>query len=136
MPAFGPQLIGATEKSLGALLRHVLEASDLSEPQWVTLRLASQLEDGGSLAQLVRERAHFADPEAIILSLQGRKLLSAGSLTLEGDALVRQLQDQISTLTAPVWAGLDPADVAAAERVLTAVMTGVQRILAPVTQEP
>ena len=37
---FGPQLIGETEKTLNALLRRYLEASDLTEPQWVTLRLA------------------------------------------------------------------------------------------------
>ncbi len=130
MPAFGPQLIGATEKSLNALLRYVLETSDLSEPQWVTLRLASQREAGRPLADLVGERAHFADAEAIILGLRRRRLLSGDDLTPEGEALVGRLQDQISTLTAPVWAELDPEDVAAAQRILTTVMTRVERVLA------
>jgi len=42
---FGPQLIGETEKTLGALLRRFLEGTGLSEPQWVTLRLADRLDD-------------------------------------------------------------------------------------------
>ena len=37
---FGPQLIGETEKTLTALLRRFLADTGLSEPQWVTLRVA------------------------------------------------------------------------------------------------
>jgi hypothetical protein len=40
---FGSQLIGQTEKALVALLRRSLEGTGLSEPQWVTLRVADQL---------------------------------------------------------------------------------------------
>jgi hypothetical protein len=40
---FGPQLIGETEKTLNAILRRLLQGTGLSEPQWVTLRLAGQL---------------------------------------------------------------------------------------------
>ena len=38
--AFGPELVGQTEKTLSALLLRSLEGTDLTEPQWVTLRLA------------------------------------------------------------------------------------------------
>ena len=41
---FSPQLIGETEKTLNALLRRSLEDTGLTEPLWVTLRLAGQLE--------------------------------------------------------------------------------------------
>jgi hypothetical protein len=43
--SFGPQLIGETEKTLNALLRRFLDSTGLTEPQWVTLRLAGQLDD-------------------------------------------------------------------------------------------
>ena len=41
---FGPQLLGETEKTLNALLRRFLDPFELTEPQWVTLRLAEQLD--------------------------------------------------------------------------------------------
>lgn len=135
MTAFGPQLIGATEKSLNALLRHVLKAGQLSEPQWVTLRLAAQRDDDHPLAEFVQKRTHFADADAVIAGLRHRGLLTGDALTTEGEALLTQLQAQIAALTAPVWDGLDPADVAAAERVLTTVTARVGRILEALTQE-
>ena len=41
---FGPVLVGQTEKTLRALLRRTLAGTGLSEPQWVTLRLAHMLD--------------------------------------------------------------------------------------------
>lgn len=41
---FGPVLVGQTEKTLQALLRRTLAGTGLSEPQWVTLRLAHMLD--------------------------------------------------------------------------------------------
>ena len=41
---FGPQLIGETEKTLNALLLRHLDGTGLTEPQWVTLRLADQFD--------------------------------------------------------------------------------------------
>jgi len=126
---FGPQLIGATEKSLNALLRHTLEASDLSEQQWVALRLAAQNNAALPLARFVRERTHFADAEVIVADLQHRGLLGGDILTADGHALLTQLQGRIAALTAPVWADLDPDDVAAAERVLATVTARVGEVL-------
>jgi hypothetical protein len=127
--AFGPQLIGATEKSLNALLRHVLETSGLSEPQWVTLRLAAQNNATLPLAAFVRERTHFADAEVIVAEMQRRGLLDGDTLTADGHALLNQLQGRVAALTAPVWADLDPDDVAAAERVLATVTARVGEVL-------
>ena len=59
---FGPPLIGETEKTLNALLRRSLEGTRLTEPQWVTLRLADLLEgsvNGDGLRAAVADRAHF-----------------------------------------------------------------------------
>ncbi len=56
---FGPQLIGETEKTLNALLRRFLEEPGLTEPQWVTLRLAGLLDrsvDADGLVAAVADR--------------------------------------------------------------------------------
>ncbi|HYF74268.1 MAG TPA: MarR family transcriptional regulator, partial [Nocardioides sp.] len=76
---FGPQLIGQTEKTLNALLDRVL-AGRLSEPEWVTLRLAHQVEaaDDAELARVVADRARFADAADVV-----RRLARAG-LVLDG----------------------------------------------------
>ena len=62
---FGPQLIGETEKTLNALLlRHLRRRRGLTEPQWVTLRVANMLDgtvDHDGLAAAVADRAHFPD---------------------------------------------------------------------------
>ncbi len=65
---FGPQLIGETEKTLNALLLRHLDAlaggDGLTEPQWVTLRVANMLDgtvDRVGLAAAVTDRAHFPD---------------------------------------------------------------------------
>jgi len=133
MTAFGPQLIGTTEKSLNALLRHVLEASGLSEQEWVTLRLAAQNDAALPLARFVRERTHFADAEVIVADLQHRGLLGGDTLTTDGQVLLTQLQGRIAALTGPVWADLDPDDVAAAERVLATVSVRVGQVLESLT---
>lgn len=133
MPGFGPQMIGATEKVLNALLRHVLTDSGLTEPQWVTLRLAIQNDRAASLAVVVRDRAHFGEAAEIVAALRDRGLLEGDALTPQGRALVVELQSRIASLTGPVWAELAPADVAATERVLTAVMSRIGHILDSLT---
>lgn len=61
MTTFGPQLIGQTEKALDAILRRLLAGTGLTEPEWVTLRIAGQNRDGADLSGLVGDRAHFPD---------------------------------------------------------------------------
>jgi len=121
MTAFGPQLIGATEKALNALLDQVLDGTDLTESQWVTLRLAGQNTADRDLATLVGERAHYADPTSLVTELSDRGLIADNRLSVEGRDVVERLHAQIATRTAPLWADLDPDDVAAAERILTTV---------------
>jgi len=130
---FGPQLIGETEKTLNALLRHSLEGTGLSEPQWVTLRLAALLDttvgtDG--LVTAVGDRAHFSDAADLVAVLTERGLLADGRITPNGRDLIAAVQAKISTRTAPIWDDLPDDDVAAATRVLNEVVTRARVVLA------
>jgi hypothetical protein len=124
--AFGPQLIGETEKTLNALLDRRLADTGLSEPQWVTLRLADQLGgtvDADGLAHAVRDRAHFADADDLVGALSARGLLQQGDLTPAGRELLTEVQTALSVETAPIFNDLPADDVAAATRVLNEVVS-------------
>lgn len=125
---FGPQLIGATEKTLNALLTRALLDTGLTEPQWVTLRLAGKLEsdddgDGtaSGLVEQVRTRAHFDHAQGIVADLTARGLLADGRLTADARQLVDGIQRRIATMTATIWADLSTEDVAATTRILNEV---------------
>jgi hypothetical protein len=129
---FGPQLIGETEKTLNALLRRFLEGSGLTEPQWVTLRLADLLDgtvDTDGLVAAVADRAHFPDAATLVGELTDRGLLDDGRLTPAGRELTTAVQAAITTQTAPIWADLPADDVAAATRVLNEVATRARVVL-------
>jgi hypothetical protein len=124
--AFGPQLIGETEKTLNALLRRHLAGTGLTEPQWVTLRLADQLDgtvDAEGLVHAVRDRAHFAEADELVGALSGRGFLDTGRLTTAGRGLLTEVQTAVSVDTAPIWDNLPADDVAAATRVLNEVVS-------------
>jgi hypothetical protein len=130
---FGPQLIGETEKTLNALLRRYLEGSHLTEPQWVTLRLADVFDgsvDGDGLAAAVADRAHFADAANLVAELTSRGLLANGRPTTAGRDLISAVQARIANATAPIWNSLPDNDVAAATRVLNEVVSRARAVLA------
>src|ERR1700756_5959914 len=92
---FGPQLIGESEKTLNALLRRSLEDTGLTEPLWVTLRLAGQLEgtvDAAGLATALADRAHFIDAPDLVGEVSSRGLVDEGRLTNAGRELVGTVQ--------------------------------------------
>ncbi|MET9200488.1 hypothetical protein [Gordonia sp. NPDC003585] len=123
MIEFGPQLIGQVEKTLGALLESVLRDSNISEREWVTLRIAAQNTNGpAGLSAVVSDRARFADAEQIIGGLAEKGLLDGDALTMRGREFLEQTGARISRLTAPIWGGLPTADVEAATRVLNEVL--------------
>jgi hypothetical protein len=129
---FGPRLIGEAEKTLNALLRRFLEGTGLTEPQWVTLRLADLLDgsaDADGLAAAVADRAQFPDASELVDQLTTRGLLDDGRLTLAGRELTVAIQDTITTETAPIWDDLPANDVAGATRVLNEVVTRARVVL-------
>ena len=127
-----PRLIGETEKTLNALLCRFLQGTDLTEPQWVTLRLADLLEgsvDADGLTAAAADRAHFADAALLVDDLTERGLLDDGRLTSAGRELTTAIQATITTDTAPIWDNLPADDVAAATRVLNEVVVRARAIL-------
>jgi hypothetical protein len=130
---FGPRLIGETEKTLNALLRRFLAGTGLTEPQWVTLRLADELDglaDARRLAATLEDRAHVPDAPGLVRELTARGLLDGGRLTPAGRELVTTVQATIATQTAPIWDGLPAGDVDAATRILNEVVERARAVLA------
>jgi hypothetical protein len=129
---FGPQLIGETEKTLHALLDRFLQGTELTESQWVTLRLAGMLDgsvDADGLATAVADRAHLSDAVDLVGELTDRGLLADGRLTSTGRELTSAIQTTITTDTAAIWDKLPSDDVAAATRVLNEVITQARVLL-------
>jgi hypothetical protein len=129
---FGPQLIGETEKTLGAVLTGTLRGTGLSESHWVTLRVASQLGDASraGLVATVSDRAHFTHAQQLVDELTARGLIESGRLTSEGSALVDAVQATIGDRAAPIWRDLAADDVAATERVLNEIIRRGRLVLA------
>ncbi|MDN5856095.1 MAG: MarR family winged helix-turn-helix transcriptional regulator [Actinomycetia bacterium] len=129
MTPFGPQLIGETEKTLNAILRGVLAETGLTEPQWVTLRIAARHDGDAPLAAVVAERAQFTDAPALVAALVDRGLLDGERVSESGSQLLARLGAHLEELTAPIWADLSNDDVAATERVLNLVVDRARSIL-------
>ena len=122
---FGPVLLGQTEKTLQALLRRTLADTGLTEPQWVSLRLATMLDgqvDRAGLISAVADRAKFADTTAIVDLLTERALVVDGQPTDAGRELVSNVLAASDTTNGSVWRDLPADDVEAATRVLNEVL--------------
>jgi len=125
MVPFGPVLVGQTEKTLQALLRQTLAGTGLTEPEWVTLRLATMVDgqvDRLGLISVVADRAKFADTTAIVGALTERGLVADGQPTRNGRELVSTVLAASEASSGAVWRGLPTADVEAATRVLNEVL--------------
>jgi DNA-binding MarR family transcriptional regulator len=130
---FGPQLIGETEKTLVALLRRFLDDTELTESQWVTLRVAGLLDgsavDGEGLAAAVADRAHFTDAAELVKSLTLRGLIENGRLTDAGREVVAAVLAKSEAATGPIWKDLPADDVAATARVLNELLDRARAVL-------
>jgi hypothetical protein len=130
---FGPQLIGETEKTLVALLRRFLDGTELTEPQWVTLRVAGLLDgsavDGEGLAAAVADRSHFTDAAELVKSLTVRGLIENGRLTDAGREVVAAVLAKSEAATGQIWKDLPADDVAATARVLNELLDRARAVL-------
>jgi crotonobetainyl-CoA:carnitine CoA-transferase CaiB-like acyl-CoA transferase len=123
---FGPQLLGQTEKTLQALLRRALADSGLTEPQWVTLRLADQ-PDGSALRTRAADLARFEDADELVTVLEERGLVAADVPTAAGRAMLETVLARSAALSGPIWDDIEDAD--AATRALTLVLTRARTAL-------
>ena len=133
-PAFTPQLIGQTEKTLNAILDRNLAGTGLTEPQWVVLTLA--VRSGGPIdrnlfASSVATSAKFseADVRARIAELAERLLLTASTgegaevaVTDAGEELHGRILATNTELIERLWGDLPASDLAMAGRVLAIVL--------------
>jgi helix-turn-helix protein len=131
---FGPVLLGQTEKTLQALLRGTLADTRLSEPQWVTLRVANMLDgqvDHSGLISAVADRAMFADSAALVDALTERGLIVDGRPTDAGRDLVTNVLTASDRTNGSVWRDLPADDVEATTRVLNEVLRRARELARP-----
>ncbi len=130
MIAFGPQLIGRTEKALNALLAVALADEDLVETQWVALRLAERSDGSRTLAALLHDTTYAPDTAEVVDSLIARGLVRDDRLSASGQDTVARIEHRIEELTSGIWDAVDPSDRAAAERALNTVLNHARSVLA------
>jgi DNA-binding MarR family transcriptional regulator len=133
-PAFTPQLVGQTEKTLNAILARHLASAGLTEPQWVILTLLARNDgpvDRDQFAAHVRDAAKFSPTEvqAGISKLVDGKVLTVSdsdelriTLTDAGKQLHSRIRAANMELTERLWGDLPQADLATAAQVLAAVL--------------
>lgn len=143
-PSFSPQLIGQTEKALNAFLDRLLAGSGVTEPQWVTLRLAviggGRIDRGEFTARVAGAlKVPEAEAQARIAELVAGELLDAPDAERSQVDLTdagRRLHDRVRTATAEItdrlWGDLPAEDLATAGRVLSTVLERADAELADV----
>jgi hypothetical protein len=129
--AFGPALIGQTEKALDAILVRELDGTGLSPSGWVILKLAEGA--GGplgrqDLVERARAQAKFAEGKsaAEIVDLISLGLLEADGGDVALTPAARELQARVVGTTDEIrdrlWGDLPEADLVAAGRVLATAL--------------
>src|SRR3982074_3707907 len=141
-PSFGTQVIGQTEKALGAILGELLHGTGLSEPHWVTLTLTAVSGGEADRDELIHRvagalRVSDAQASALIRELAAKHLVnvhdSAASpvtLTDAGQKLHAKIRAAVSQITERLWGDLPAEDLAVAARVLSTVAARANQELA------
>lgn len=128
---FGAQLIGRTEKSLDALLKHVLADRGLSEPEYVALRVCADHEGAARAEVIAQLSAAFRRGEQQASELLERLSESdlirsdgaaAIALTVAGRELHSQLVRETGTIADRLWGDLPGDELLVAGRVLSEVL--------------
>jgi DNA-binding MarR family transcriptional regulator len=131
--------IGVTENTLRALLtQKLLSGTNLDYHQWVSFnlivsqapavlsRVLAQMQAGLRLDQQTAAAVIDALSARGLITVRGDELTP----TDEGSALHARVTSQVLLLTQRMYAGLDPADLAAAYRVLSTLNERGSAILA------
>jgi DNA-binding MarR family transcriptional regulator len=133
-PPFGTQIIGRTEKALNAILDRLLDDTNLTEPQWVTLTLT--VASGGTirrdeLISRVAGALKVTDAEAAVRidELATAELVdlpddpvSPVHVTDIGRQLQSRIRGEVGRITERLWGDLPAEDLATAGRVLSTVL--------------
>lgn len=148
VPAFSP-LLSQAAKGSQRLLDFLLEQAGLGFDEWICLNIAAaagQPVETEALCRTAAERlgCPAAPARQAAEHLEARELLQAGSrdgrdvlgVTGEGAARRHALSRQVGSASQEVLGTLDPADLAAATRVLQAVTSKAPAILARWQQAP
>jgi hypothetical protein len=131
--------IGETESALNGILTMVLGGTGLDELGWIALRLVTLMQpsvlETALTAQLSQsKKVDGARAAAVVGDLEKRGLLQTIdgtiSTTTEGTRLFDQLSSEVGKLTAQMWEGLDPADLATAARMLRTITERANALLA------
>jgi hypothetical protein len=129
---FTPQVLGETEKALNAILYRQLNATGLTEHQWITLRLT--VTAGGEIAreQLVGRLAGAlkvgaADAEARIGDLMAAALLEASdegrvAVTEAGAEMHARIRGAVNEITQRLWGDLPATDLDTTGRTLMTIL--------------
>ncbi|MGA3184137.1 MAG: MarR family winged helix-turn-helix transcriptional regulator [Candidatus Dormibacteria bacterium] len=132
-------MIGETENSLRALLNKILIGSGLDFHGWAALQVVSMspaplIEE--QLAAVLQNSLKIDEPHvlAVIADLRAQGLIDnapeAVGLTAQGSELYSRLNGEVRPKIAEIFEGLDPDDLAAAYRVLAAIMARANALLA------
>jgi DNA-binding MarR family transcriptional regulator len=126
-----PQLIGQTERALGALMRPVLDRFGATFHQWVALAVTTTnggTMDRGDLTAYITDALQIDDAtvDAAIAELAAAGVLetsteSVVALNEAGRKRYDELRTAVGANTVPLFADIPDADLATARRVLTTV---------------
>lgn len=129
--AFGPPLIGQTEKALNAILTRELEGAGVSEPGWVLMKLTAAMGGGDGREALVGRAAAVSKLQPAVMESEIDALVESGFLATKEEGIVltakaRDLQERVGArvgeITARLWGDLPSEDLATAGRVLGTVL--------------
>jgi|SRR5687768_3838279 len=130
--------IGETENALRAILVRTLSGTGLDYARWVALKVVSEGPREISTTELSKTlkaklRLDDATAREMIDDLQAKQILDAVddgvSITPDGLSLHRRLVDDIKEVSVQIYAGLAPADLATAYRVLSTIRERANAVL-------
>lgn len=129
---FGTRLIGQTEKTLNAILKHLLASRGMSEHQWIALTISVTGADATRAEGVERLAAALkvSEPEGsdVLDALAARGLIAMAGRddpmvpTAAGRGLHAAVQARITDITERLWADISPVDQESAAAVLNTTL--------------